>query len=222
MNKRTIEDRTRTLNLYCSLMSELKRRYLALCDMTGLAVDKKFSADIAAEFCWLQLRMICELIALGCLVAHDDIEMTRTGKLKQLWSADDIIKELDKLHADFYPRPARAIVDTDRKPIDIRTFDGPAAIDYLLEDHLTKADLCELTARCGDELHRGSLKNLMSGKPRVIDYSDFQKWGTKIRKLLSIHEIVLVDSGYRLWIDMDGGPNRKVHGWIVNPQSPRV
>lgn len=218
MNERSVTDRTETLNLYCNLMGELKRRYSAMSTLTGLAVDKKLPVDLVAECCWLQLRMMCELIALGCLVAHDDIKTTRTGKIRTLWSADKIIDELNKLHPDFYPRPAKAITNAEGSPVDIRVYQGPAKIDYFTGEYLSKSNLCSLAIQCGEELHRGSLKRLKSDKPKRIDYSDFEKWGAKIRRLLSIHEIVLIDSDYRLWIDMGSKLDDKVHGWFVAAQ----
>jgi hypothetical protein len=45
------------------------------------------------EFCYLQLRLLCELIALGCLVAHGHIKETR--KIKDQWSANIIISMLE-------------------------------------------------------------------------------------------------------------------------------
>jgi hypothetical protein len=43
------------------------------------------------------------LIALGCLTAHGDLQ---TGKLKDEYKADKIIKRLQQLHPDFYPHAA--------------------------------------------------------------------------------------------------------------------
>ncbi|MGE3580605.1 MAG: hypothetical protein AB7J28_04280, partial [Hyphomonadaceae bacterium] len=60
------------LNVYASLMEEIKYRHRAL----NLAAANKIEGLgplLCEEFCYLQLRMICELLALGCLVAHDDI-----------------------------------------------------------------------------------------------------------------------------------------------------
>jgi|SRR5882724_2304781 len=56
-----------------------------------------------SEFCYLQLRMLCELIAVGCLVVHGDVEGTKG--LCKVWAADKVMKRLEKLHPDFYPHP---------------------------------------------------------------------------------------------------------------------
>jgi hypothetical protein len=67
-----------SMNLYGGIMEEVKIRLnciaMAAAGATGLP------HPLARELCFLQLRMICELIALGCLVAHGDIEATKVNK----------------------------------------------------------------------------------------------------------------------------------------------
>ena len=64
------------LNAYSMLMEEAKDRLSAM----DIALEGKTGLSMGAihELCFLQLRMLCELIALGCLTAHGDLE---TGKL---------------------------------------------------------------------------------------------------------------------------------------------
>jgi hypothetical protein len=50
--------------------------------------------------------MLCELAALGCLVAHGDITQTRYFR-KEAYKADDILRRLDRLHPEFYPVPVK-------------------------------------------------------------------------------------------------------------------
>ncbi|MEO8683978.1 MAG: hypothetical protein ABI414_03965, partial [Devosia sp.] len=52
--------------LYANIMAEVKYRTDAIDAGTGGKLP--LSAPLIREFCYLQLRMICELIALGCLV----------------------------------------------------------------------------------------------------------------------------------------------------------
>ena len=87
-------DHTQIATLYADLMEEAKARIAAI----DTAINKTTALlppTFIQEFCFLQLRMLCELIALGCLVAHGDI--AETSKLKAEWSADDIIKALKKI-----------------------------------------------------------------------------------------------------------------------------
>jgi hypothetical protein len=124
------------LNAYLGLMEEASYRLLAM--DTALEGRTGLPPGAIKEYCFLQLRMLCELIALGCLTAHGDLQ---TGKLKDAYEADKIIRRLQRLHPDFYPIAA------------IRTDKGPR----LYEDgFLTKEALTKLYWRCGDVLHRGS------------------------------------------------------------------
>jgi hypothetical protein len=71
------------IRTYCDLMEEIKHRYDAL----GAAAAGKFAPlmpdPCALEFCYLQLRLICELIALACLVAHRDIVLPKSKKIER-------------------------------------------------------------------------------------------------------------------------------------------
>src|SRR5437899_989019 len=95
------------LNLYSKLMEEAKIRLesidIALVGKTGLR------DGAVREFCFLQLRLLCEVIALACLAAHGDIDTVQ--KLRKVYrkeySADKMIGQLQRLHAEFYPRSMR-------------------------------------------------------------------------------------------------------------------
>jgi hypothetical protein len=59
------------INLYAAIMEEAKIRLNSI-DM-ALAGTTILPHQLVREFCFLQLRMLCELIALGCLTAHGDV-----------------------------------------------------------------------------------------------------------------------------------------------------
>src|SRR3954462_11096767 len=99
------KDQQRAMDLYSGLMDEMRMRVETVeFAITGLL---KFHPVIIRELSYLQLRMICEMIALGCLLAHGDIPATKP--LRKAWSADDIFKTLERLHSDFYPHPFEQI-----------------------------------------------------------------------------------------------------------------
>ena len=96
-----------TINLYCNLMEEIKRRIEVI-----VSVERQTIAVpviVALELCYLQLRLICETIALGCLVAHGDVTGTQSGKMKKAYEADWILNNLERLHPKFYPIPTKQI-----------------------------------------------------------------------------------------------------------------
>ena len=76
-----------SIQLYADLLGEAKIRIGIINHfITGKA---ELPGPLIRQSAFLQLRMLCELIALGCLVAHGDI--TRRTKLRKEWSAYRII-----------------------------------------------------------------------------------------------------------------------------------
>ena len=129
--------------------------------------------------------MLCELIAIGCLVLHGDINKRGIGKLKGKWSADDIITALENIHPAFYPIP-----HTQEK-----TTNG-FHLTALKDGFLTKTDLVHLVHTCGNHLHRGSLKKVLKGRqPTQFNFPDVLGWAQKIGTLLSTHMIPLFEEG---------------------------
>ncbi len=74
-----MQKRASAMSLYANLMEEAKIRIDAL--NMGLNGSVVVPGQIIREFYFLQLRMLCELIALGCLVTHGDI--TKPVKLEK-------------------------------------------------------------------------------------------------------------------------------------------
>jgi hypothetical protein len=170
------------LKLYVGLMEEAKVRFyvidMAIGGRTGLPERG------VREFCYLQLRMLCEVIALACLTANGNIKETQELNLMKGAYADKIIKRLAKLHPEFYPRPA----------IDTRTPSGGIHLVPITDPFLTKDDIIRLYHQCGDNLHRGSLKRILEPQtPVPAQYGDIIEWTNKVIKLLDKHYITLSD-----------------------------
>jgi hypothetical protein len=102
------------------------------------------------ELCYVQLRKICEVFALGCLAAHGELPDVHSKLVQKTSSADRIIKQLTNLHPLFYPVPGEQRLDpVTQKPVEVikRT-----------SGFLTKDDLLSLYGECGNYLHRGSMQ----------------------------------------------------------------
>ena len=169
------------VDIYASLMEEVKIRVMAIEGALGGQMVRP--AWMIREFCYLQLRMICELIALGCLVAHGDIKTTRTGKLPKEWNADKIFAILENLYARFYPTPLRHV----------STKGNVHHLEPIKSGFLTKADLISLNHKSGRYLHRGTMKSLLSPEPIYEEFPDVVAWVNKIQALLSTHTLHLHD-----------------------------
>jgi len=178
---------------YCRLMEEILIRDellkhvvhggLAHGPTMALQPDKLMIAKV--EFAYLQLRMICELVALGCLVAHGDIAEARTSKLLKSYEPHVIIKSLEKLHPSFFPQPSKQAQATDSRKIRWLT---PITAGFL-----TKEELLKLYSECGRFLHRGSLQKMLAAPDFIPDTGKPIEWADKIWTLLEHHQIQTAD-----------------------------
>jgi hypothetical protein len=176
------------LKTYNGLMQEVKARFAWI----EFVAQGKSGLDsrLVHEFGHLQLRFICELIALGCLAAHGDIKETKSSKFQRAWSANDILQGLERLHPDFFPQPFQR---TERTQL----VDGRQVRAWHMAkcdlDCMTKSELLRLYQRCGDALHRGSLHANLS-KPGAVrkSFPDIVQPAQRIANLLSQHRIDLV------------------------------
>jgi hypothetical protein len=174
---------------YRSLMNEIKFRVESLNQALGgeLAVLKPVFIE---EFCYLQLRMICELIAFGCLIVHGTLKPRQD--LFKTHKADWIAAELSKLHSDFFPKPIE-LTETAHGPTWTIKKGG----------YLTMAELKRLSTReCGKHLHRGSAKDVID-KPLSPQLPKVAEWRNKIGELLEHHYIVTPDTNYLFEVSMN-------------------
>lgn len=166
--------------LYANIMGETKVRIAAI--NTGTLNRLPIPPSLVKEFCFLQMRMICELIALGCLTAHGDISATKSTKFQKAWEADKIIESLEALHPEFFPVP----VVQSKEGIHFR-------IDPRVPNPMPKTEFLKLYRKCGGTLHRGSVKKLLSEKsPVQIHYPDITAVAQKLQDLLSVHTVSML------------------------------
>lgn len=174
------------MKLYSRMLHEARTRLELLEALLGnemLLRGKPPSAWATREFCLLQLRMLCELIALGCLVAHGDIAATHSKRLRKEYSADTIMSEMAKLHSMFFPVPMIQQIDA---------AGGSHFIANRTVHSLNRDELCLLYAQCGDSLHKGNIKKIITPIDPNPDNSDLMMWTQKVHGLLSIHLIYLI------------------------------
>jgi hypothetical protein len=152
---------------------------------------------IMREFCYLQLRMLCELIGLACLTANGDLLAKHSGKLRDVWQADKIINTLERLNADFYPQ---ASVFKITQPKNGQP--GNVHIDERKGDFLSKKELLRLYSRVSpNHLHRGSIADLLPVKSVPPGNADIVQFHNKMVNLLSQHTIMSYNRR-KYWICM--------------------
>jgi hypothetical protein len=178
--ERDLED----ANRYVSIMREIKQRAESINSITGsnLGVPPPF----LQEYGYLQLRMICELVGIACLVAHGDIADDARGVNPKSYKPGEILNALEALHPSFFPTPRTM----NFKENEVELLVGnPNAI--------TKAELISLWGRSGDYLHRGGLKKLGSSNVTgPVNFQALNETGQKILDLLSVHLISRVGGNF--------------------------
>lgn len=178
------------MDAYRNLMLEIKYRTDAIDD--ALAGKMRMRARITEEHCYLQLRMICEVLAIACLVVHGSLNPR--PKLFQTHKADFIMKELEKLHSKFFPQP---LEEQDA----IGPFGVPDFV-HRKSGFLSHKELQTLWNRqCGNMLHRGNARDILS-KEREPDFAKVSAWRDKIVALLNRHVILTPDEEWMFYVVM--------------------
>ena len=126
--------------------------------------------------CFLQLRMLCELIAVACVAAHEN---KTTGQLLKYYEPHKIFAELAKLNASFYPQPVILEILRDRVSRTTPHENGA----------LTKSELINLRNQLADHLHKKPIKALLKAQAHRTDFADILAWLEKIKSLLMVHRI---------------------------------
>ena len=198
-NKYKINNDEELMSYYKNTMIEIKRRNKAIYDALN-GFDPEQPKIILAEFCYLQIRFICELIALGCLVIHGDLQ-NNNNKINKEWHAGNLIKQLKKLHPEFYPFPTNQILNSQGK---VERWED------IKDRFFSKKDLIKTYGMLGNRLHRGNLNNLISGKDYEISFDEIHEIATNIRNLLSHHNIQMVDPNFMIVTVMETGKDDDV------------
>lgn len=203
--------------LYANLMDEVKVRI----DCINMAIGGRtgFPVPIVREFCYLQLRFLCELVALSCLVAHGDIASLQSHRTGRAYSADDILDRLTKLRPHFYPFACKQ-TRTPRGDGNGYNFH----MDVLNPQPLPKEELLSLYGKTHKFLHRGSLKNLLSSPTPIdmeINLPEIVGWAQKINDLLSVHTIAISEDHLIICILRNVDDNNKVQVATAKKPSPQ-
>lgn len=167
-----------------------------------MAIDGRLGLQLAyaREYSYLQFRRICELIALGCLMLHGDLDHARSENARRIWNADKIMRLLGELHPHFFPQPATVTSEGGGHHIEANK----------VPNALTLKGLQDLYHECGDVLHRGTIRSFELEAPfRQSDMDRVNDWHTKIVNLMNTH-IIARASGDSLYLvhvlSPSGGP----------------
>jgi len=182
MTSDVIPQRHPNAALYCDLMEYIKWRIDEVSKTIALINRQEhyLSNRAAAEFCLLQLRMVCELLAMGCIAVH--IDVPKATKLHGEWNAHEIMKKLERLKPEYFPA---AITET-----------GHDTPDDPFEHHpktgaISQKELLKSYHFFGGQLHTGTFSRYLLREAQSYDFSIIVAFVDKIVSLLNVHTYTL-------------------------------
>ncbi len=193
-------DEASAVHNYLKLMHEVVVRL----DLVSAACNGhlNLTPPYAFEYCYLQYRRICELLALGCLQLHGDLAVARSSAASKEWNAERIMGLLHRHHPHAFPQ----CVTTTKTP------DGWSYVANSKPNALTLAEFKTLYSKCGYVLHRGTIRSIEAERPlETSDYDKLIAWSHKIVDLLNQHFVSRSD-GHGLYFvslkaeEVGGGP----------------
>ena len=173
--------------LYFSAMHEVRERLRSI----DALVASDWVPLFVEEFCQLQLRLICECIAVACLAAQGDFKTHKAFTERHEPGA--IFKALKGLYPGFFPSPSLMIKN------------GPNSWHFDDVGHgnaVTAGEIVEIWNRSGNRMHRGSAKRFLKDVINT-DLLEVTRKKEKIWNLILDHIVVLSDRTSRLHVSMD-------------------
>lgn len=169
-------DEATAVHSYLKLMHEAVIRL----DLVSAACNGQLNLTppYALEYCYLQYRRICELLALGCLQLHGDLPAAKSSAASKEWNAERIMSLLHRNHAHSFPQCVTAT----------KTTDGWSYVANSKPNAMKLSEFKALYNKCGQILHRGTIRTIDAEQP--LDKSDYDQlilWSHKIVDLLSQH-----------------------------------
>jgi hypothetical protein len=189
---------------YCDVMEGLRHR-LALIRSTTTGKITTGSEAYNAELIFLNFRKILESIAFGSLIAHKSAYSAAHPNFDVHWKAVDMLKAVERLNRDFYPRPLK---QPTVKP------DGTKHIEFVTAGFLSRDEFAELYDHASEVIHT---RNPFSKRDPLINTRlSATEWANRIQALTQLHLIFLLDG--TLWIaEVPAELTKRVHLYDASP-----
>lgn len=185
--------------VYADLMEDLKVRLSFLREMLGAIAARADEprAYLKAESCFLQVRYICELVALSSLCANERFGLT--SRLLKSWHAGEIFADLTRINPVGFPRA-----------INVTRENGALSVEVRPDQPLTQDALVAMYNKCGSVLHRGMLKHIIKGDDRLYDLEEINRWAQRLIDLLASHTAMVPHGNRVLLVNMNFGTGESV------------
>lgn len=172
--------------LYLKAMTEIRERLRCIDEL----LPSRIAPLLIDEFCYLQLRLTCECLAIACLAAQGDFATHKA--FRDRYEPGVIFKALEGLYPAFFPTPS----------VMQSTGEGSWHFDEVGHGNsITRDEIEQIWNISGDHLHRGSAKRYLQDEQN-IDLLGITKLKVKIWNLMMDHILVLSDHKSRFHVSM--------------------
>lgn len=164
---KTDEDKAK---VYLHCMVEVKERLRLVQTVRSIEMPALFIKEVG----YLQLRYICELIAIGCLVAQGDYETQRT--FRDEYSPPKIFNALRNKYPHFFPQPSTVTSSENHHHLEANSKPGA----------YVESQVSKLWNASGDHLHRASITSYL--KKTFAPAPDLMSLDADIRGIIELLE----------------------------------
>ena len=169
------QSETLDITQYCDLMEDVKNRVQAIEQLMELS---GITSRTRVESVSLQIRMLLELIVFSSLVSNKDVWQRSQKELQSSQNVHNKLRELKRIHPDFYP-----------KPIDLRQSAAVGEPVILTRGFLGEDELIKVYGRLGNILHADNPLGKETDYPYFLNA--VPEWLEQVKKLLECHKVYL-------------------------------
>lgn len=199
-------DASQRADQYVKFFEEIKHRFeiIDFFERPGSAGNHVLPEAFALETCYLQIRLICELIALACLVGHGPSLGDEVDPLKKFYKPQEIMRRLAALKEDFFPKQLIRTLEIND--------DGTADMIVQSVELMTSEDVIKIHGKTGNILHRGQLSHILEMKEYPRSFQDVSDTCIRLMRLLKCHTFMIAPDT-QIWVDMFTQPENRVTWW---------
>jgi len=184
------------INMYLSLIEEINDRMFYL----GCICERIYSdsdtiiTKMDVENCCLQIRIVLESIAMGTLVVNKDLFEEVSDKVRKMYHAKYILRDVERLNPNFLPRPIVPELSLME--------DGSYGMATVTEGVLTKELFEKIYDKCGAMLH--ATNPFSSSKDYLHYFDEIPLWAEYIFNTLKNHIVVFPGGGDAFTVHING------------------
>ncbi|GGB68894.1 hypothetical protein [Blastomonas aquatica] len=201
------QEPTQHIGIYSGFMEEIKLRTAAIDRYMDRFKTEAGAVDgfTDAESCILQVRYVCELIALSSAAVHNLIGIT--SRIRDSYQPGMIFKLLEGSNKNSFPRAV--------------TYGAAPASYEFKKGEMDLAELKKVYNECGELLHRGALKHALAGKQREYAPEEILGWVNRIKALLNLHVVLMLDAGIVVLVTLSN-ENGEVQVALAQSDGPAI